>query len=694
MTEKIEPTHLERDAYVYVRQSSTYQVQHNLEGQRRQYALADHAKELGFQGVVTIDEDQGRSGSGAVERPGFGRLLTAVCEGQVGAVLALEASRLARNNRDWHHLIDLCSLTETLVIDLEGIYDPRILDDRLLLGLKGSMSEFELGLLRQRAREAVDAMAARGEMVVAVPIGFVKSDDGRIEMDPDRQVREVLRLLFSKFRELGTVRQTLLWFREERVHFPSRPRRACEIRWSLPTYPRLLAVLQHPIYAGAYVWGRTRRQTRIVDGRARRVSQRRTDPADWSVLLPGHHEGYISWEDFVRNQDTIQSNRAGWTRGGHGAPRAGPALLAGLLRCGRCGRRIKVQYGGRGGRVPRYACNEHGHLTGGSKTCLSTGAVALDEAVVEQVLLAVAPEALEASLDALAQVHARLDEVRRALSLSLERARYETERRRRQYEAVEPENRLVAASLEQRWEEALRQQRDAEERLAEVEAEESALSPQECARIRTLSEDLPRLWQDADCPIELKKRLLRTVLEEIVIDLEEEPPRLLAHLHWKGGVHTLLRLHRRPTGRNRYATSCDVVELVRDLACVLADRSIATVLNRLGHRTGRGKGWTREGVCSLRNHHGIPIFDRSGTPVAVTLSGATARLGISVRQTRALVHHGILRARRLGERIPWIIQVSDLDRPRVQEAVRALKTGVRRPWTDASQRVIPFPETT
>lgn len=693
MSNKIQPVHLERDAYVYVRQSSSYQVQHNLEGKRRQYALADRASDLGFRRVVTIDEDQGRSGTGTVERPGFGRLLAAVCEGQVGAVLALEASRLARNNRDWHHLIDLCCLAETLVIDMEGIYDPRLLNDRLLLGLKGSMSEFEVGLLRQRARAAIDAMAARGEIVVVAPVGFVKSEDARIELDPDRQVQAAIRLVFSKFQELGTVRQATLWFREEGITLPHRPKTGPRLRWSLPTYQRILTILQHPIYAGAYVWGRSYRKTQIVDGRARRVSRRRTNPADWPVLLRDHHEGYITWEEYVRNRDTIRSNRPDWAQG-KGAPKAGPALLAGLLRCGRCGRRIKVQYGGRGGRVPRYLCNEQRVQTGSSKACLSTGAVNLDGAVAEQVLQVVAPEGIQASLDAVGVMRAQIEEKRQALALAVEKARYECERRQRQYEAVEPENRLVAVSLEQRWEEALQRQAEAEQHLTQVQSEEEFLSAEECERTRSLAADLPRLWESPDCPVELKKRLLRTVIEEIVINLEEEPPRVVAHLHWNGGVHTELRVPRRRTGRNRYAASGDLVELVRNLAQILTDRPIATVLNRLGYRTGRGNTWTRERVCSLRNKQGIRIYDPTKPAEVVTLKGAAELLGISTRRVRALNKHGVLPAEHLGDRIPWIIKVEDLERPEVQETAQALKQGVRRPWTDPCQDVIPFPPTT
>lgn len=694
MNEKIRPCHLERDAFVYVRQSSAYQVHHNREGQRRQYALADRARELGFRSVITIDEDLGRSGGGSVERPGFARLLTSVCEGKVGAVLALEASRLARNNRDWHHLIDLCTLTETLVVDMEGIYEPRLLNDRLLLGLKGSMSEFELGLMRQRAREAFEALLARGEVVVSVPIGYVKTEDRRCEMDPDLQIQEAVRTVFAKFRELGTARQTLLWFREERVPLPAqRPGSKVAASWELPTFPRIISILRNPAYAGAFAWGRTRWVTRVEAGRARRASRRVSDRGQWRVLLRGRHEGYISWEEYVRNQDQLDSNRADWPETHAGAPKAGPALLSGLLRCGSCGRKLKVRYGGNGGRVPRYACDEARNLIG-SPTCCSVGAVSLDAAVVEQVLAAVAPEGVHASLDAIAQARSRVSDTRRALALAVEKARYETARRHRQYEAVDPENRLVATELERRWEEALRHQTEIEHRLAQAEAEEGDFTPEEDARIRALGSDLPRLWSDPACPVELKKRILRTVIEEVVITIEKAPPHAVARLHWKGGAHTTLSIRRRPTGHNRHRTSDDVIALVRDLAQLRTDRPIATILNRLGYRTGHGKTWTREGVCSLRKHHGIPIFNQEQAADVVTLGEAAERLGITPRRVRRLVRAGILTAKHLGDGIPWIIRVADLERPAVQEAARMLKSGRTPPWTDGRQSVIPFPTTT
>jgi len=526
MSEKIRPTHPEREAVVYIRQSSAQQVRDHREGRKRQYALAERARGLGFARVETIDEDLGRTGSGLVERPGFGRLLSLVCEGVVGAVLAFEASRLARNNRDWHHLIDLCALADTLVIDLDGVYDPRQINDRLLLGLKGSMSEFELGLLRQRAREAIDAMAARGAVIHAVPIGYVRTDDLRCEVDPDLEVQEAIRRVFRKFREMGTARQVLLWHREERVVLPTRTRGSYgPVRWELPTYSRILQILKNPTYAGAFVRGRTRATTKMVDGRARRTTECVKDPGAWGVLLKDHHEGYISWEEYVRNQDRLSANRAGSIETGTGAPKAGAALLAGLLRCGRCGRKLRVRYGGTSGVVVRYACFARKHELG-VRGCFALGGIRLEREVVRRALEALSAEGARASLEAFDHARSQHNECIEALTLAVERARYETLRSRKQYDAVDPENRLVAQELERRWEAALTAQQEAEDRLEAARRSDQTLMEAERERIIAFGADLPALWEAAGDAMALKKRILRTVIEEMIF------PRFGGHPDW------------------------------------------------------------------------------------------------------------------------------------------------------------------
>lgn len=358
MQDKITPEHRRRTAVVYIRQSSVAQLTQNRESQRRLYGLADHARELGFRSVEVIDEDLGRSGSGLVERPGFQRLVAMVCTGQVGAVISTEASRLARNGRDRHHLIELCGLVDTLVIDLDGIYNPRWINDRLLLGLKGTMSEFELNLLRQRSLEAVRQKAKRGELQFLLPGGYNWTHHGKIEMEADERVREALLGVFQKFGELGSVRQVLLWFRGEGRSLPvvAFNEFGRTIMWRLPVYRTVHGILTNPIYAGAYVFGRRESRTQIVEGTARRTEGHFKPREQWRVLIRDHHPGYISWEQFERNQAVIAENTHSKSGFNRKAGRGGVSLLAGLLRCGRCGRMLYVTYGGKRRRVGRYHC--------------------------------------------------------------------------------------------------------------------------------------------------------------------------------------------------------------------------------------------------------------------------------------------------------------------------------------------------
>src|SRR5271156_3841331 len=392
MSDKIKGHQLERGAYIYVRQSTPYQVRNHLESKERQYALAGRAEQLGFCKVVVIDEDLGRSGTGTQERPGFGRLLASVCQGLAGAVFALEASRLARNNRDWHHLVDLCALTETLLIDSDGVYDPRQLNDRLVLGLKGTMSEFELGLLRQRAREAFEQKVARGFALWEVPVGFIRTEEGQIEKTPDRQVQQAITTVFQKFQQLGSARQATIWFREEQIPLPhAKPGTAGRgVMWALPSSGRIRQMLRNPCYAGAFAYGKTAPRTVIEKGRGRQRSRYRKPQNEWKVLLVDHHSGYISWEEYLENLRRLEAN-VPWGDGeGSGAAKLGAALLSGLLRCGRCGRKLQVAYSGNDGRVPRYVCHgDRGNR--GSNGCLTVGRLRADRAVVRRVLAAIQP---------------------------------------------------------------------------------------------------------------------------------------------------------------------------------------------------------------------------------------------------------------------------------------------------------------
>lgn len=690
MNGKISPQHLARKAYVYVRQSSTHQVRHHVQGRQRQYDLADRARGLGFAETIIIDEDQGRSGSGLVERPGFAELLAAVCGGQAGAVFALEASRLARNNRDWHHLVDLCGLTETLLIDADGVYDPRGLNDRLLLGLKGTMSEFELGLLRQRAREAFEHKVRRGHALWELPVGFVRSQEDRVEKIADRQVQEAVEGVFRKFRQLGTARQTLLWYCDEQIPLPEvvPGRGGRETVWRLPTGHRIYQILNNPCYAGALAYGRTEASTVIEEGRARKSPTRKRKPREhWKTLIVDNHPGYITWEEYLENQATLESNAAMRDGTGKGAAKSGPALLAGLLRCGKCGRKLFVSYGGNGGRVPRYACQGERVERGGAP-CQSLGGLRIDQAVCEQVLQAVQPAGIDAALRALEQAGEEHSEKRRFIETALEKARYEASYAQRQYDAVDPHNRLVAGELEARWNAALVRVGEFEAQLEELDRQRTVLSEEQEARLRDLGDDLRALWTCPGTSADLKKRLVRTVLHEIVISDNEDRGEHILYLHWQGGVHTELRVSRNTTGKHRRVTDNKAIDLIRELSKVCSDQAIAATLNRLGYRTGAGKTWRVHSVHTTRHYHRVRNYRNSGQ--WLTIEQASRELGVSHTVIRRLIREKILPATQVVASTPWIIKRDGIALPAVQAEINAVHQGRQLPKIDPKQHSIPL----
>ena len=689
MSDKIQATHLERTAFVYVRQSSLQQVRDHTEGRRQQYALVERARALGFRKTVLIDEDQGRSGSGRHDRPGFGRLLNGVCQGSVGAVLALEASRLARNNRDWHHLVDLCALTDTLIIDAEGVYDARQLNDRLLLGLKGTMSEFELGLLRQRAREAFEQKAQRGHALWELPVGFVRSEEQRIEKIPDREVQQAIEGVFRKFIELGSARQTTLWYWDEELLLPHViPGTAGrEIAWRRPTAHRVNQILKNPCYAGAFAYGRTAAQTVVRDGRARQGNRRRKPQSQWKVLILDAHPGYITWQDYLGNQRMLEENAAERGAAHRGAVKRGPALLAGLLRCGRCGRKVHVNYSGNTGRVPRYVCGGS-RLERGSAPCLSAGGLRLDEAVVSEVLSVTQPVGVEAALLAVDQLANANDQKRESLALALERAQFEARRAQRQYDAVDPDNRLVTSELEYRWNKTLEQVAELEAKITALDDAVEPLTDEQRSSLMVLGSDLSTAWNHPDTDVSLRKRILRTVLKEIVLNNVDDPPMHELRLHWQGGVHTQLRVPRNGRGQHGRATDADVVELVRELSKVAEDKTIAAVLNRLGYKSGQGKSWHAHRVANLRYYHRLPKYDKRTD--WLTLEQAATRLGVSNTVVSRLIKERTLPARQVVRYAPWIIEVADLELPAVQKAIGAVHAGRKLPRTHADQQEIPL----
>lgn len=658
---KIGAEHLSRQACVYIRQSSPGQVQNNLESQRLQYALVDRARALGWRDVQVIDEDLGTSGSGTAHRAGFERLLSGLCEGKIGAVLSIEASRLSRNGRDWHTLLEFCSVVGALLIDAEGIYDPRQINDRLLLGMKGTISEMEVASFRQRARAAIEQKAQRGELFMRVPIGYLRTADDRIEKDPDERVRATIDLIFRKFAELTSARRLYLWLREQQINLPINRgvKGERQIIWQVPSYWAVLSVLKNPTYAGAYAYGRSKSVVRLEDGRKRtaRIQHRRCE--DWAILLMEHHEGYIDWSVYQSNQAMIAHNDNSKGDKVRGSIKRGVALLSGLLRCGHCGAKLHADYPRPD--VVRYTCVTRVFDTGASCHLMFGGGRA-DYLVAEQVLRTIQPLGLDAAIQAIENHRDAQDERIHQTELALRQAQYEVTRTQRQYDAVDPSNRLVASELERRWNEALKAQSHLEEELRALQRKQpSPVTAAIKAELLTLADDLPRLWDHPKSLPEHKKRILRTVLKEIVAQSVGDTIRLI--LHWQGGDHTELQFPKTRTGQHRYVSPAETVGLIRSLATIQPDSMIASILNRMKVQTAHGQSWTAMRVCSIRHHHGIERYREEDRQARgeMSVSEVAALLNVTPPTVLRMIRQGRLPATQVCANAPWILLRKDVE---------------------------------
>ena len=657
---KIGADHLARRACVYIRQSTPDQVQNNLESQRRQYALADRAKELGWADIEVIDDDLGCSGSGA-HRPGFERLLGSLCDGKVGAVFSIEASRLARNGRDWHTLLEFCSVVGALLVDADGIYDPGQINDRLLLGMKGTISEMEVATFRQRAHSALEQKAKRGELFRVVAIGYARTEDDRIEKDPDERVRSAIDLVFRKFAELASVRQLYYWLCEQQIKLPtiSGAGSARHIVWKQPRYHSLLSLLKNPIYAGAYAYGRTKAKVRIEQGRKRIVRTKQSRREEWAVLITDHHESYISWDVYKGNQELIAHNANGMGDMVRGSVKRGGALLAGILRCGHCGAKLLAQYPGP--TVIRYQCGGY-ILDREAKCCIGFGGLSADRMVAERVLECLRPLGIQAAIQAIENLQDDEDERVHHKELALQQGRYEVAHAQRQYDAVDPLNRLVAAELERRWNEALKVQSQLTDELGALKREQpTLLSDSTRKELLAMGDDLPRLWDHPNSPPEFKKRILRTVLKEIIASSDGNTVRLV--LHWQGGDHTELTLRKTRSGEHRYVTDTDIIELVRCLARIQPDALIASTLNRMGRRTAHGQSWNPMRVCSLRNYHAIDVYHEGERQARgeMTVSEVASMLAVTETTVLRMIRQKHLPARHACMNAPWILLRADVE---------------------------------
>ena len=673
---KIGPAHLGRDAYVYVRQSTLTQVREHTESLTRQYELRERAVLLGWDAhqVKVIDADLGRSGSEMTAREGFKELVADVGLGQVGIIFGIEVSRLARNNTDWYQLLDLCALTNTLIADSDGVYHPGEFNDRLVLGLKGTMSEAELHLIRSRLTAGLRHKAARGELRQGLPVGFDYDLDDRVMVSADEAVVEAIAAVFRRFAELGSARQVLLSLRQDGLLLPRRPGRTGRIGWAPATYPAVHDFLTNPCYAGAFVFGRTRTEKRL-DPAGRILTRTVALPRDeWAVLICDHHPGFIDWATFEANTASLRANWRPPRGAGGGAVREGSALLQGLIRCGRCGRMMQTGYSGSRGNCPRYVCARAKQLYGGEQGCQSLGGRRLEQRVLAEVFAVLAPAALEATVQALRDAEQAHADSLRVFTLAVERARFEADRARRQYDAVEPENRLVGRTLERALETRLGEQRQAERDLLTQQARRpTLLSTDELAWLSRAGADVKAIFDAPTTTFRDRKQLLRTILTEVVLTIDEQKRTATLKIIWQGGSSTEQVMIMNKAGGHARTTDEDTVSLISRLAQHYNDTTIAMILSRQRRRTGTGLTFTKSRVKSLRVSRGIAAYQPPDETVAtasqdgvvVTVAEAERLLGVGKATIYRWLADGFLTGEQLTPGAPWQIRIDQTVRDRL-----------------------------
>jgi DNA invertase Pin-like site-specific DNA recombinase len=666
---KIADRHLSKQACIYIRQSTLAQVRLNQESTDRQYNLVDKALSLGWnqQQIRILDRDLGQSGTAATTRMDFKTLVSDVAMGQVGAIFALEASRLARSNQDWHRLLELCAITDTLVIDTDGVYNPGEFNDGLVLGMKGTFAQAELHIIRARLHGGKLNKANRGELRFPLPVGFVYHDN-KIVIDPDKEVQGAVRAVFELFSKEGTAYGAVRRFQEAGLRFPRRSYGGVwngKLIWGRLTHSRVLGMLANPSYAGVYVFGR-HQSAKQVSPSGEIVTRLRPMPQDaWRVVIQEHHEGYISWDQFVANRHRLATNRTN-TEGLPGPAREGLCLLQGLLICGHCGRRLTVRYTGNHGIYPMYECGWRRRESVGPQTCMSVPAPPLDQAITDRVLTAITPITIELALATLTDLEHRDHEIGAQWRMRIERARYEADLAERRYEAVDPSNRLIASTLEQRWNDAMQRLHDLEAELANFERQTMrAITAEQKQQIRRLAENFPQLWAASTTAPRDRKRILRLLVGDVTVSRGPEPKIVRLHIRWQGGATETLEVPQRPNRADVVRYPNPFVTRLRELAVTLHDDEIVQQLNAEGCQSSTGKPLTQSMIKWLRHKHQIPAPPPPDGTLSVRQVCDT--YGVSHRVVYYWIEIGLVSAGRRKPTTPYAITITDKVDNRLRE---------------------------
>jgi len=659
---KITDTHLQKIAYVYLRQSSMGQVRNHRESTERQYALQELARNLGWPTarVVVLDGDLGKSGTSTNDREDFKTLVADVSLGKAGAVFAIEASRLARSNADWHRLIEICGITGTLIIDEDGCYDPCDFNDGLLLGLKGTMAQAELHFIRARLQGNKLNKARKGELRFPLPVGYVFDELNCIVKDPDAQVRSSLDLVFDYFQQCGSAYSVVQRFAREKLKFPKRSYGgtwAGKLIWGRLTDARVTAILKNPSYAGVYAFGRYRTIKEILENGEVRSRISCMPEENWLVNLRDHHEGYITFEQYTKNLDQLSRNQTNTKEMVLSAPaREGLALLQGLLICGCCGRRLTPRYQGNGGIYPTYQCNWRKREGLATKACMTVQCPPLDRAIEERVLEVLSREQIQLAIDAFEIVSRRHEQIDAQWKMRLERAEYEAELAQRRYEQVDPHNRLVAATLEQRWNDALIELEDVKDQIDRLQQESRRFTSQQRDEVLELAQDLPQLWHNTVTAWKDKKRILQLLISDITVKKPEQRAALL-QVRWQGGVCEEIRVELPRPVADRWRHDDALVERVRELAMTLDDAQIAARLNDEGLKTNKGNPFTIKSIKWIRHKHKIPPVDDRKVG-ELTVKEVATRLGVSCGVVYYWIDKGLIHGRRRNAGSPYLLAVT------------------------------------